>query len=204
MKKRRFRKIERYADRIFVVNPDLKNSLSDAEFIPYASINLDEWTPIQNDRSLGLKKILHSPTSRDIKGTKYVIEACNILKKRGYPVELILSENATHNKMKELHSEADIFIDQLLVGWYGAAAVEAMALGKPVICYLRESDIQDLPFRESIPILNATPLTLVDVLETLLDHPGTMEMLSKRSRNYAETIHDPLIIARRLQKIYGE
>ena len=34
--------------------------------------------------------------------------------------------------------ESDVVIDQILMGTYARLAIESMALGKPVICYLRE------------------------------------------------------------------
>jgi hypothetical protein len=30
-------------------------------------------------------------------------------------------------------------IDQIMAGWYGTASIEAMAIGRPVICFIRES-----------------------------------------------------------------
>lgn len=204
MKIKRFKKIERYADRIFILNPDLRHSFPDAEFLPYTGIDIYEWTQTIKRNHGGTIKILHSPTSRDIKGTRYVVEACNLLKKRGYPLKLILAEHVTHDRMKELHSEADLFIDQLLVGWYGAAAVESMAMGNAVLCYLREPDIHDLSFRDKIPIVNVSPQTLADVLANLLDHPEEINRIANRSRSYVEEIHNPLKIAGNLLKLYQE
>src|SRR6058998_2007963 len=46
-----------------------------------------------------------------------------------------------------LSETADLLVDQLLTGWYGAVAVEMMALGKPVVCYLREDDLKFIDSR---------------------------------------------------------
>ena len=32
-----------------------------------------------------------------------------------------------------MYAQADLVVDQVLIGWYGALAVETMAMGKPVI-----------------------------------------------------------------------
>jgi hypothetical protein len=58
---------------------------------------------------------------------------------------------------RRIYEKADLLVDQLLAGWYGGVAVEFMALGKPVVCYLRESDLRFLPeaMRRQIPIIRA-------------------------------------------------
>lgn len=51
-------------------------------------------------------------------------------------------ENIPHDKVHELYEKTDLAVDELLVGWYGAFAVEMMALGKPVVCYIREEELK--------------------------------------------------------------
>ena len=78
-------------------------------------------------------------------GTEFVIEACSQL-----PVELDLVEGVPHEQARKRYAKADIIIDQLLVGWHGVFALEAMALGKPVITYLKPDVIEKsaLDFRQ--------------------------------------------------------
>lgn len=197
----RLQKALKYADRVFVLNPDLMHYSERVEFMPYASVDPNEWVfkddvKKNDDDEI---KILHAPTSRSAKGTKYVLEACKKLNDAGYKNKLLLVENIPHTKVKEYYAQSDIVIDQLFAGWYGAFAVETMALGKPVLCYLRESDIEKyIPFKNKIPIVNTTSGTLYDNLVNLIENPKLRKEIGKKSRAYVEEIHDPMKIAKKL------
>src|SRR5881296_1930356 len=137
------------------------------------------------------------PTNRSIKGTRYVEQACARLCAEGWPVELRVVENVPHPQVKDLIAQADLVVDQLLTGWYGALAVEAMALRKPVLCYLREEDLKRfVPFGDRIPIVRTTKETLADDLRALLREPWRWHELGAAGRRFIEECHDPLKIAR--------
>ena len=76
--------------------------------------------------------VVHAPSNREKKGTRCVIEACAEL-----PVELDIVEGVPHDVARERYARADIVVDQLNAGWHGVFALEAMALGKPVVTYLK-------------------------------------------------------------------
>lgn len=204
MKKRRLQKLLRYADKVYVLNPDLIHVCPSAEFLPYSCINPYDWIPSHKTKNDETIRILHVPTNRGIKGTKYVIDAYERLKKEGYSVELLLLENTPHDKIKEFYEQSDIVIDQLLVGWYGAVAVEAMALEKPVLCYLRDEDFDFLYFKNKIPILNTTPQSLYEDLIELIEDPYMIRKKGEQGRKYVEEIHNPVKIAKKLIRMYEE
>jgi hypothetical protein len=198
IRQRRIRKVFRYADRVFALNPDLLHVLPGAEFLPYAAVDPREWKPASNDsRTEATVRVLHAPTNRSIKGTRFVEEACQQLVREGFPIELRLVEQVPHPQMMEVLCQADIVVDQLLIGWYGALAVEAMALEKPVLCYLRDEDLQSfVPFHDRIPIVRTTKETLVEDLRSLLGNRAGLRQLGSEGRRFVEAFHDPLIIAR--------
>ena len=76
--------------------------------------------------------VVHAPSDRVRKGTAHVIAACAQL-----PVELEIVEGLQHEQARERYRRADIVVDQLNAGWHGVFALEAMALGKPVVSYLK-------------------------------------------------------------------
>ena len=199
LKERRIQKLLKYADKIYALNPDLIHTCPSAEFQPYSNVILDEWVPSNENNEDDTIKILHAPSNRSIKGTSYILSAFKKLKSEGYPVELLLVENIPNNKAKEFYQKADIVIDQLLIGWYGGFAVEMMALEKPVLCYLRDSDLDMfVPFKDKIPIVNITKDTLYEKLITLIEDPKLRKKIGKKSRGYVEEIHDPIKIAKKL------
>ena len=138
--------------------------------------------------------VVHAPTDRAVKGSRHVIEAVELLRAEGVRVRLELLEGLTHDKVRELTGAADIVVDQLMIGWYGGFAVEAMALAKPVVCFIREDQN---PFGASLPIVRATPSTLVDRLRELLADPARLAELGAAGRKFVETEHDPRRLARR-------
>jgi glycosyltransferase involved in cell wall biosynthesis len=116
-----------------------------------------------------------------------------------------LVEGLAQDQARKIYREADLLVDQLLVGWYGGLAVELMALGKPIICYLREEDLRFIPdpMREEMPILQATPTTIYEVLrEWLTGRRHELAEIGRRGRAYVERWHDPLKIATRLKGEY--
>jgi len=203
-KKRRIRKFDRYAHKIFSLNPDLLYVLpSRAEFLPYSCVDLEKWRPAKS--SIGKKLvILHAPTNRDTKGTKYIAEAVEKLKNQYKDVELMLVEKTPHNKVQELYEKADLAVDQLLIGWYGGFAVEMMALGKPVVCYIREEDLKFIPsqMKEDLPIINANKFNIYEVLKCLIAEREKFNLIGQRSRAYVEIWHDPMKIAKRMKETY--
>lgn len=193
-----------FADKSFVLNPDLKLISPSSELIPYGNVDLNEWSSVEFKKKDDSLVILHAPTNRSIKGTKYLIETVSKLKKEGYPVKLKLLEGIKHDQMKEFCQNADIVVDQLLIGWYGGFAVEAMSLGKPVVCYLNEDLFHLVPWAKDIPIVNASVSTLYDKLKWLIENPKEREKIGKMGRQFVEKWHDPVKIAEKLTKIYKE
>ena len=89
--------------------------------------------------------------------------------------------------------------------WAQAADLPSMAIGKPVIAFLREDDLGFLPtqMRADLPLISATSETLTDVLRKWLTvRRGELTDLGRRSREYAERWHDPRSIALRLRADY--
>ena len=98
--------------------------------------------------------------------------------------------------------DCDIFVDQVTGGDHGLAAIEAMAFGKPVICYIKPSVRDSLP--HDLPIVSATPDDLPVVLSRLLSDGPWRAELGRRGRAYVEKHHDARTIAKQLLEIYRE
>jgi hypothetical protein len=196
---------DRYADHIYYLNPDLGNVLpTRAEFLPYASVDPEDWRPVRS-KGKGPPLVVHAPSDRLTKGTSEVIEAVERLRGEGLPFEFRLVEGMTQAEARRIYEQADIFVDQLHVGWYGAAAVELMALAKPVLCFLRAEDFRFLPpdLVAEIPIVNVTPSTLADRLRKLIQGDSSeLAAIAGASRSYVEHWHNPAIIALRLRDAY--
>ena len=149
-KRRRIETWAAYADRIYALNPDLLRVLpATARFLPYGNVDLREWVPDDTQGAQARRlTLLHAPTHRGVKGTAYILEAVRRLREQDrLDFEFVLVEGLSRCEARCLYQRADLLVDQLLVGWYGGFAVEFMALGKPVICYIREDDLQFIPIQ---------------------------------------------------------
>jgi len=204
---------QKYANAAFVATPDLlefyDGSILLLNPIDLQSLDLsvklwekEERNNFRKPHSTEFVRIVHAPSSQTIKGTKYIIAAVDELRKAGYAVELKLIERVSNQEALRMCWEADLAIDQVLVGSYGQFAIEMMALGKPVICYIREDLERYYP--KNLPIVRANPKDLAQVLAKLLEHPKMWVELGCQGREYVERHHEAHVIARQSVEVYHQ
>jgi glycosyltransferase involved in cell wall biosynthesis len=152
-------------------------------------------------------KVCHAPSHRGVKGTSFILGAVEQLQRDGYSIDLQILENLSHDLVLQRISECDIFIDQLHHGWYGGVAVEAMALGKPVICFIREKDLIYVPelMVSDLPIIHSSPDLIYQTLRNLLSQShSSLVQIGKNSRHFVEVWHDPMKITREILSFYWD
>jgi len=145
--------------------------------------------------------VLHAPSSRRRKGTEHVVAAC-----RELDVELEIVEGLDHREAFERYRRADVIVDQLNAGWYGVFAIEAMALGKPVVTFLHEEAVRrtEEAFGVPVPIVGATKETLTEALQPLAESAAERRRVGAASRAYAEEVHGLERMTDRLLALYAE
>lgn len=204
-----FARVRRYFD--FAVSFGYKDSRQLVErHLKYKAIDLELWSP---SLSVPLQhrlpatsnlRILHSAylknsgrgwLGRNIKGSPYVLNAIERLRAEGHPVEYMYIENKPSNQMRFYQVQADIVVEQLIYGWWGSTGVETMALGKPVVCYIRPAwkafFLRTFPEYSSLPIVEADTTSIYDVLKKLVMDPELRAIKGAESRRFAETHFDP-------------
>jgi hypothetical protein len=186
------------ADAQIVGSFDALRWVPDAEMIP-PGLDLSPFTPVPpSDRERPI--VVHAPSDRVKKGTEFVIAACEEL-----PVELDIVEGLPHEQARERYARADIVVDQMNAGWHGVFALEAMALGKPVVLHLKQDVVEqaERAYGTQVPLVPATKETLVDALRPLVDSPALRREIGAASRAYVEKVHDIDRIADRLVDVYA-
>ena len=162
-------------------------------------LDLRRFTPVApSDRERPV--VIHAPSSRRRKGTEDVIAACAHL-----PVELELVEGLRNDEARKRYERADIVVEQLNAGWHGVMAIEAMALGKPVVTYLKEDAVRraEAAFGLRVPIVSATRETLVDALRPLVESAAERRRIGAESRAYVERVHDSERVGDALLDLYA-
>jgi len=170
----------------------------EAEVIP-PGIDLAPISPAPpSDRARPL--IVHAPSHRGRKGTEHVVAACESL-----DADLELVEGLHHDEAFERYRAADIVVDQLNAGWYGLFAIEAMALGKPVVTFLHDEAVRrtEEAFGTQVPIVNATKETLRERLADLVSSADERRRIGAGSRAYVERVHDLERATDRLLALYA-
>jgi glycosyltransferase involved in cell wall biosynthesis len=187
----------RGADARIVGSYDALRWVPDAHVVP-PGLDLRRYAPLPSE-DLPRPVVLHAPSSRRRKGTEHVISACE-----GLDVELDIVEGLRHDEARRHYERADIVVDQLNAGWYGIFALEAMALGKPVLSYLRDEAVQETEraLGVEVPIVRITEETLRDRIAELAGSPDERRRIGASSRAYVEQVHDANRGADRLIEIY--
>lgn len=148
-------------------------------------------------------RIAHAPTNRPLKQTGVLLAAVEIVRRK-HPVELILIEGKPHAECLRRKADADIFFDQLHMG-YGNNAIEAMAMGIPVISGALDQNVTKLMRRTwgQLPYEHATPGTLAKVLLTLVESADARAEVAARGTAHVERYHADAAVAPLLVELYG-
>lgn len=209
-RKRRIERFDRYADHIFAVNPDLLYALPKrAQYVQYASVDALNVDPVYRTGPAHVPIIAHAPSTKATKGTRFISDAVYSLQSEGLRCEYDLITGENNKEALSRIARCDLFVDQLLLGFYGGVAVEAWALGKPVVCYLNRDDLNLIPFKQTTDLLGAIieagPATIKDVLRTcILNRRNELVSQGMRGREYVKAWHNPLIIASRMKDAYED
>jgi glycosyltransferase involved in cell wall biosynthesis len=172
------------------------------------AIDTEEWSssPESVDRDPERPVVVfHAPNHRELKGTRFLIAACAELEAEGEPIELRLVERVPNSEIRRQLAEADIVADQFIVGWYALFAIEAMAMAKPVLCYLRP-DLLELytlySFAGECPLVNTPALEVKERLRELVRDAPRRRELGLAGRRYVEDHHSLEAVGQMLAGIY--
>jgi glycosyltransferase involved in cell wall biosynthesis len=193
--------LRRYATAVLAMGdmaeytPGSDNSLFfwpiDLARVPFVGVRADDSPPI---------RIVHAPNHRHFKGTDYLVAAVERLRSEGLPVELRCVERVPNEQAMAVYAEADVVAEQFLIGWHGYTAIEAMALGKPVVAYIRKPDYHPAP--DECPIVSASPDDLADVLRSLATDGARRRALGEQGRAYVERHYSLEAFSQRLKALY--
>jgi glycosyltransferase involved in cell wall biosynthesis len=139
-------------------------------------------------------KIFHAPNHKNLKGSYHLIQAVDELKKEGYKIELTLMEKVSNEEILDAICAADIIVDQLIIGWYGMFALEAMALGKPVICFIEENFEKlyisaGLLEHDELPVIKSSVFDIKNTLKNILKSKIDIYAIGEKSKAFVEKNH---------------
>jgi hypothetical protein len=183
---------------VFVSTPDLLQDVPRATWCPVV-VDPDRWALRRSTRP-GRVRVVHAPSKAAAKGSSFIEPVLEELAAAGM-IEYIAARGVPHERMPQLFASADIVVDQLSVGSYGVAACEAMAAGCAVVSHVtpevrrivrEHTDVE-------LPIVEASPDTLADVIAHLATDEEERRSAGARGTEFIREIHDGTRSARMLR-----
>ena len=178
---------QKYAD-VLIAGGDLIHLGKKAIFLPIPA-DLEKWKnqPAKKHKNVVL---IHSTNHRLHKGTRFILDTYDKIKHR-LPVKLMLLERKTLKECQKLYPLGDIMITDVITGWHGYTAIEAMAIGRPDITYLRPDIMKFHSYyaKGRIPVVSANPDNLEKAIERLVKNKKLRGEIGKRGRVYAQKFH---------------
>ncbi len=161
-----------------------------------SAIDTEQWKPIARDRGddrdaqTAEVVIVHPTNHRPIKGTQILVQAVRELQDEGLRLRLDIIEGLSNEDVRAAMASADIIAEQFIAG-FGLTAVEAMALGRPVLSnlYWLGPEFWDGTTLCDCPIVNTRPETLKVVLRRLATDPQLRSGLGRAGREYVLKFH---------------
>jgi len=149
--------------------------------------------------------VTRSDDRRNIKGTPAIVAAVDRMQREGMNVRLVFKSGVSNRLMPYYQVQADIVVDQLNYGRYGAQAREGMMLGKPVVCYLNRHEMADNVRNHALaecPLVSAGEEEVYEVLRELVLDEAKRKVIGRDSYDYAMKWHHPDRCAERYEKVY--
>ena len=189
----------RHAGRpVFVSTPDLLFDVPSATWCPVVT----DIAAFATDAPIlagGPARIIHVSSEPVQKGSHLIAPAlAPLIGSRQATYRVISGASAT--EMPAHFASADIVIDQFRIGSYGVAACEAMSAGRVVIGHVLpevRAEVERVT-GQPLPIVEATPATLAEVVSALIADPLTARAYAEAGRGFVEAVHSGPFSARAL------
>ena len=152
---------------------------------------------------------LRTLNGEDIKCTHIYSEVIKRLKSEGFNIEFVTATKIPSVDLRFILMQADLCLDMLTYGWFGAGAREAMMLGVPVICYLRPEWKKNISYEnpnyvKELPIINSNVENIYETLKNLIKNKRKLKKIGKKSKKFALKWHSSVAGAKKMDKIYKQ
>lgn len=188
---------------VFVTTPDLLDDLPNSHWCPLVISPNEISKSSLNVNNKRIPVVSFAPTSDWIKGSHLVLPILNSLHD-----QQIINFNSVHqipkSQMPLIYASSDIILDQFRLGSYGSVAVEGMASGRVVVGHVLPSVrhyIKQITGLE-LPIVEATPDSLAEVLTNLSSDKNALLDYSIRGIEYVSKVHDGKFSSKMLSQFW--
>ncbi len=198
---------QKYADALVVTSPDLIQFFPEKNKLYYIPVLIDvekfdkELLMASGNRDNTVITILHAPSNAPLKGTEYISNILDEIKKSNNKIRTIVTTSddyksktvhppytITKYTLYDLYKQSDIVIDQILIGWYGLQSIEALLAGNKVVCLVNEKLTHYLYPGCPIHIITHPP-ELKDALRTIIEKLEQNKIHPDYAREWVRRYH---------------
>lgn len=182
----------------FVVPHCAQRYFLDAKVVPNIIPHDDElYLPYKPNNSAPI--VFFSSTSSapawkerwETKGKNEVLKIIKKLEKKGL-CKLRFVEQMPYEECLKLKQSSDIVVGDVITGSYHLTELEALSMGKPVVCYIdgnTQLTLTNLTGCKAIPFINTSIEYLEKVLIDLCNNKNLVEEIGSFSRNWVENYY---------------
>lgn len=191
------------AERIFVSTPDLINHTMDIGELCLNPFDINKYPEVGINGDNKTLYIVHAPSTPSKKGTENIKHAFKTIERIYSNVKTEVITNKKHKEIIEAFKNADIVVDwaNMNYGIYGVTSLEAMSLGKPVICTINEEYDKYYPGCPIYKLRNDDVRSIIRAIDTLIENPDMRVELGKMGREYVRNVHNIDTI---IQQVFGK
>lgn len=181
---------------VFVTTPDLLRDQPTAHWMPVI-VDPERWAAPEPPLSRTRPVVLHAPTNSHIKGTALIEPTLRRMHAAGL-IDYRPVSGVPASQMPDLVRAADIVIDQVRLGIYSVAAVEAMAAGRIVIAHLHDDVVEHVAAATGTrpPIVSCWADELEVCLEDVLADRDNARQEAAAGPEFVRRVHDGALSAR--------
>ena len=178
---------------VFVPTPDMLEHVPGATLLPITA-DVERFLPGADRPALERERpvVLHAPSNPRLKGTEAVERILTALQEEGV-VEYRRLSGVPHAQMARFVADADVVVDQIVLGNVATLAAESMAAGRLVVGHVSPQVRAGQP---GLPVVEADPGTLEEVCRDIAARPGHYRQTAARGPAWAREHHDGRAAAR--------
>jgi hypothetical protein len=189
---------------VLASTPDLLDDVPKALWCPVI-VDPARWAndelPLQRARPI----VAHAPSNARMKGSELIDPVIQELADEGL-IEYRRITGVAPAEMPSVYRTADIVLDQFRIGSYGVAACEGMAASRVVVGHIADN-VRDRVLAASgldLPIVEATPDNLGNVLRDLVEDRERAQDIASSSAAFVNAVHDGRLSADALTPFLAE
>jgi hypothetical protein len=178
--------LARWDGPVFVSTLDLLDDVPDATWLPVV-VGPDLFRAAPDVLVRARPVVVHAPSSPMLKGSEWVDPLLERLDAEGL-VEYRRMSDLAAAFVGDFIREADVIVDQVVLGNPGVLAAQAMAAGRVVVAHLLPHVRERFPLAP--PVVEATPADLEAVIRDIVADRERYRQLAADAAAFARELHD--------------